>query len=471
MTVVGRPRVLMDVSQQLNQLELDLGFRIPPEGVGRGRSSETPIASRRSEDPTGEVRLMEIILERGNMQRALQRVRFNHGAPGVDGMTVGQLPGYLRRHWPKIREDLLHGRYRPLPVRQKPIPKPESREFRMLGIPCVLDRLIQQAVAQVLGPLWDPTFSDSSYGFRPGRSAQQALEHARGFLQAGYRHVVDLDLSKFFDRVHHDRLLSRLATRIQDRRVLRLIRAFLTSGVMIGGLVSPTEEGTPQGGPLSPLLSNIVLDELDKELERRGLHFVRYADDFVIYVRSKRAGQRVMASVTRFVTRRLRLQVNAEKSALGRPWDRKFLGFAFTNSRANPQIRLHWTTIQRFRQKVRELTGRSRGRSLPRVIAELRRYFRGWWQYFGIAESVNRLRPLAHWVRRRLRALVWTQWKNRRTRVTHLLARGVSRSFALTTGCARKGPWRMSRVKWVVLALPDAHFHSLGLLFPWLDPA
>ena len=461
----------MDVSQQLKQLELNLPVCAPTLPVRRGRSSETFIASRLSESPTGEVRLLESILERGNMQRALQRVRSNKGAPGIDGMTVDQLPAYLQRHWPKIREALFAGRYRPLPVRQKPIPKPESTEFRLLGIPPVLDRLLQQATAQVLTPIWDPTFSDASYGFRPERSAQQALLRAQQFLRDGYRYVVDLDLSKFFDRVNHDRLLSRLATRVNDPRVLKLIRSFLTAGMMVDGLVSPTEEGTPQGGPLSPLLSNIVLDELDKELERRGLHFVRYADDFVIYVRSKRAGERVMESVTRFVTRKLRLRVNETKSAVGRPWDRKFLGFCFTNSRTNPLVRLHWKTIKRFRQRVKELTCRTRGRSLQQVIAELMRYVRGWWQYFGLAESVNRLRPLAHWVRRRLRALVWKQWKNRRTRVQNLLKRGIVRECAVTTGCARKGPWRMSRVLWVTMALPDTHFHSLGLSFPWIAPA
>jgi len=461
----------MNVSQQSKQLELNLPTGTPASPARRDRSSETFIASRLSESPTGEIRLMESILERGNMRRALQRVRSNKGAPGVDGMTVDQLPVYLQRHWPKIREDLLNGRYRPMPVRQTLIPKPDSAEFRMLGIPTVLDRLIQQAIAQVLTPIWDPTFSEASYGFRPERSAQQALLHAQRFLRDGYRHVVDLDLSKFFDRVNHDRLLSRLATRIHDPRVLRLIRSFLTAGMMVGGLVSPTEDGTPQGGPLSPLLSNIVLDELDKELEQRGLHFVRYADDFVIYVRSKRAGERVMKSVSRFVARKLRLQVNTKKSAVGRPWDRKFLGFCFTNSRTQPLIRLHWKTITRFRQRVRELTCRTRGRSLKQVIAELNRYLRGWWQYFGLAESVNRLRPLAHWVRRRLRAVVWKQWKNRRTRVGALLARGISRHHAVTTGCARKGPWRMSRVYWVNIALPDTYFQSLGLAFPWISPA
>jgi RNA-directed DNA polymerase len=283
--------------------------------------------------------------------------------------------------------------------------------------------------------------------------------------------VVDLDLAKFFDRVPQDRLMSRLATRVKDKRVLGLIRRMLRSGVMIGGLVSPTLEGTPQGGPLSPLLSNIVLDELDKELEKRGLHFVRFADDCVIYVGSERAGKRVMESVSNFVTNKLKLQVNRQKSAVGRPWDRKYLGCCFTNSRTRPQLRLHWKTIKRFREKVRSITRRQRGRSLQQVVDELTKYMRGWWGYFSIAESRNRLRPLDHWVRRRLRALLWKQWKNRRTRVRELLKRGIWRSYALTTGCARKGAWRMSVVKWVVIALPNSYFHSLGLVFPWLDPA
>jgi len=280
--------------------------------------------------------------------------------------------------------------------------------------------------------------------------------------------VVDIDLSKFFDRVNHDRLLARLATRIRDKRVLKLIRRFLTSGVMIGGLEEPTEEGTPQGGPLSPILSNVVLDELDKELEKRGLCFVRYADDCVIFVRSKRAGNRVMKSISRFIEKKLRLKVNCDKSAIGRPWDRKYLGFCLTNSRKNPQIRIHWKTIKRFKQRVREITARRRGRSLSQVIDELNQFMSGWWNYYELTEAFNRLRPLPHWIRRRLRALVWKHWKNRKTRVRELLKRGITRIFALTTGCARKGPWRMSKVKWVNIALPDAYFISLGLLFPWI---
>lgn len=458
----------MSILQQLKQQKLNLIFDADP--VRDDVSSEMFIASRLAENPTGKVRLLESILERKNMQHALKRVVQNKGAPGVDGMTVRQLKRYLKRHWSKIRQALLDGTYDPLPVRRKEIDKPDGG-VRLLGIPAVLDRLIQQAVAQVLNALWDHTFSASSFGFRPERSQADALNQCREYLRQGYRYVVDIDLAKFFDKVPQDRLMSRLATRVEDKRVLKLIRRFLQSGVMIDGLVSPTLEGTPQGGPLSPLLSNIVLDELDKELEKRGLHFVRYADDCVIYVRSKRAGNRVMQSVTRFVTTKLRLEVNREKSAVGRPWDRKYLGCCFTNSRSHPQLRLHWKTVQRFRERVREITGRQRGRSLQQVIGELTVYMRGWWNYYSIIDSRNRLRPLDHWVRRRLRALLWKQWKNRRTRVRELLKRGISERFALTTGSARKGAWRMSRVKWVLIALPDSHFRKLGLVFPWLDPA
>jgi len=409
---------------------------------------------------------MESILERNNMKRAIKRVIKNKGAPGVDGMTVRKIERYLKRHWSKIEQALLEGTYSPMPVKRKEIPKPGG--VRLLGIPTVLDRVIQQAVAQVLNQIWDHTFSEYSFGFRPNRSQHDAIRQYREYVRSGKRFVVDIDLSKFFDRVNHDRLMSRLATRIKDKRVLLLIRSFLTAGVMLGGLVEASEEGTPQGGPLSPLLSNIVLDELDKELEMRGLCFVRYADDCVIFVRSERAGRRVMESISRFIEKKLRLQVNQEKSAVGRPWERKYLGFCVTNSRRNPKIRIHWKTIKRFKDRVREITARRRGRSISQVIGELKQFMSGWWNYFGITESFNRLRPLQHWVRRRLRAVIWKHWKNRRTRVRELLKRGVARAYALTTGCARKGPWRMSKVKWVQIALPDACFKSLGLVFPWI---
>ena len=455
----------MNPLQQWKQLELYSQY--PSQTASRDTSSEEFIASRLSESPAGQIRLMESILERNNMRRAIKRVVKNKGASGVDAMSVRKLKRYFKRHRAKIERALLDGTYKPLPVRQKEIPKPGGG-VRLLGIPTALDRAIQQATAQVLTRIWDHTFSESSFGFRPNRSQHDAIGQYREYVRAGLRYVVDIDLSKFFDRVNHDRLMARLATRIKDKRVLRLIRSFLTSGVMIGGLEQPTQEGTPQGGPLSPLLSNVVLDELDKELEKRGLCFVRYADDCVIFVRSQRAGNRVMESISRFIEKKLRLKVNREKSALGRPWERKYLGFCVTNSRTNPKIRIHWKTIRRFRERVREITARRRGRSLSQVIGELREFMNGWWNYFGITESFNRLRPLAHWIRRRLRALVWKHWKNRRTRVGELLKRGVSRSYAVTTGCSRKGPWRMSKVKWVNIALPDAYFASLGLVFPWI---
>ena len=323
----------MSPLQQWKQFELYSEY--PSQTASRDTSSEEFIASRLSESPTGQIRLMESICERSNMRRAIRRVIKNGGAPGVDGMTVRKIKRYFNRHRAKTEKALLDGTYTPLPVRQKEIGKPGGG-VRLLAIPTALDRAIQQATAQVLNQIWDHTFSQWSFGFRPNRSQHDAIRQCWEYVRSGLRYVVDIDLSKFFDRVNHDRLMARLATRIKDKRVLKLIRSFLTSGVMIGGLEQPTKEGTPQGGPLSPLLSNIVLDELDKELEKRGLRFVRYADDCVIFVRSKRAANRVMESIRRFIEKRPRLKVNREKSAIGRPWERKYLGFCVTNSRTNP---------------------------------------------------------------------------------------------------------------------------------------
>jgi len=423
------------------------------------------LASRISESPAEQARLLEAILERENMRQALKRVTSNKGAPGIDGMSVGQLGSYLRRHWPKIRQALLAGTYRPLPVRRVEIPKPNGGK-RPLGIPTVLDRLIQQAVAQRLQPIWEPHFSEKSFGFRPGRCQHDAMRQAKSYLVDGYRNIVDIDLEKFFDQVNHDRLMSRLATRIGDKRVLRLVRRFLSAGVMIGGLVSPVIEGTPQGGPLSPLLSNIVLDELDKELEKRDLRFVRYADDCVIYVRSHKAAKRVMQSISRFIEGRLKLKVNREKSAVSYPWWRPYLGFSFTSRRDAPHIRIHSKSIQRFKQRVRELTGRSCGLSIEQVIARLNTYLKGWWNYFRHAEKAAGFRSINYRIIRRLRAILWKQWKNPRTRVKELKKRGIEHRQALFVGCARKGPWRMSKVKWVAFALPRAYFVSLGLFLP-----
>src|SRR5271165_1350801 len=351
-----------------------------PKAAEQG--TETLMAKRKSESLAGTERLMEEVCELENCKQALQRVKANKGSPGVDGMTVDELPEYLKQHGLEIGEQLQNGTYQPQPVRRVEIPKPDGSGMRKLGIPCVLDRFVQQAVLQVLQKRWDPTFSEHSHGFRPGRSAKQAVHQAQKYIAEGYRWVVDLDLEKFFDRVNHDRLMAKLAERVSDKRLLKLIRAILRAGVMENGLVGSVDEGTPQGGPLSPLLSNIVLDEFDRELERRGLRFARYADDCNVYVRSRRAGERVMESLKRFLTTKLKLQVNEQKSAVARPWERKFLGFSFTNA-GIPKRRIAPKAVDRFKGRVRELTRRTRGVSTERMAEELSRYLRGWIGYFG----------------------------------------------------------------------------------------
>ena len=423
------------------------------------------VASRLAERLGDREQLLEVILERRNILRAMNQVIANKGAPGVDGMKTNHLKGYLKRHWPKIKQDLLNGAYRPLPVRRKEIDKPDGG-VRLLGIPTVLDRLIQQAIAQVLEQIWDPTFSEYSYGFRPRRSTHDAVLQAKGYLLDGYTYVVDMDLSKFFDRVHHDRLMSRLATKIRDKRVLKLIRRYLTAGTMIEGLVSPSTEGTPQGGPLSPLLSNIVLDELDKELEKRGHKFVRYADDFRIYCKSLKAAERVNKSITKFVTMKLKLKVNEEKSAVSRPWLRKFLGFTFISMCGRTKIRIHRKTIERFKARVRELTNRNCGKSLDQVIKGLNQYLKGWWNYYRLTEAKYIFKSLNGWIIRRLRCIVWKQWKNPRTKVRNLKKLGIAHKDAVRCGNARKKHWRMSRVKWVIFALPNRYFFERGLFLP-----
>jgi RNA-directed DNA polymerase len=424
--------------------------------------AEPRAAKRTTESPADNEHWMEVICRRENLQAALKRVMSNKGGPGVDGMTVQQLPEHLRQHWSELREQLLAGRYRPQPVRRVKIPKP-SGGMRKLGIPTVVDRFIQQAVLQVLQPVWDQTFSDHSYGFRPGRSAHQAVAAAQGHLAAGHTWVVDLDLAKFFDRVNHDRLMARVAGRVSDKRLLKLLRGFLSAGVMEGGLVEATREGTPQGGPLSPLLSNLVLDELDRELERRGHRFVRYADDCNIYVRSERAGQRVMASVGRFITWKLRLKVNEAKSAVGRPWERKFLGFTFTR---RLQRRAAPGAVQQFKRKVRRLTGRMGGRSLRQVIRSLAPLLRGWRSYFGFAET-NERRDLDGWIARRLRCMLWKQWQRGRRRYRELRRRGVSHERAAGTIWCMEGPWRASRTVAMSQALPRSCLDALGLPRLW----
>lgn len=404
-------------------------------------------------------KLMERVLQRENMQRALRQVRSNKGGPGCDGLTVERLPDFLRLHWPEIRIQLLSGTYRPAPVKRVLIGKPDGG-VRSLGIPTVVDRLIQQALLQVLQPEWDQTFSHSSFGFRPNRSAHQAVARAQEYLRAGHRWVVDLDLEKFFDTVNHDMLMHRVKRRVQDDRVTTLIRRFLKSGVSVAGAQEPTTRGTPQGGPLSPLLANLLLDELDKELERRRHRFVRYADDCNIYVGSARAGERIMASLKAFLEKRLKLTVNEQKSAVDRPWRRRILGFTFTRGKQYRR-RVSDKAMDALKAKVRRLTQRTRGYSLEQIIRELRPALLGWKAYFGYAEVVSPLLELDKWIRRKLRCYQWKQWG--RAGYRRLRALGVSRELAWNTAKSAHGPWRLSRSPALAYALTHAHFTRLGL--------
>lgn len=426
-----------------------------------GVPGDETVAGTQVEDaPVEGADLMERVLESENLRRALRQVRRNRGAPGIDGMTVDGLVAHLKTHWPVIRASLVNGTYKPRPVRRVEIPK-AGGGTRTLGVPVVLDRFLEQAMLQVLQAEWDPTFSEWSYGFRPGRSAHQAVAQAQAYIRDGYAWVADLDLEKFFDRVNHDVLLTRVRARVRDRRVVKLIHRFLKAGVFtLERVVEPTEEGTPQGGPLSPLLANLLLDDLDKELEKRGHRFVRYADDGNIYVRSRRAGERVMAGVTRFLERRLKLKVNAAKSAVDRPSNRKFLGFTLTRGRV-PRRKVDERPLRAFKARVRELTGRTRGRTMRQIVAELRRYILGWRGYFGFAEVTSPLLDLDKWVRRRLRSYHWKQWGRRGYR--ELRKRGISRDLAWNTARSAHGPWRLSRSPALSIALPARYFAALGL--------
>src|SRR5712675_1211881 len=431
----------------------------PVSGYHQG--TEPFVVKPTSESPASAEQLMEEVCDRENLVRAWKRVRSNRGSPGVDGMTIDDAKDHLREHWPSIRSQVLKGTYRPQPVKRVEIPKPDGG-VRKLGVPCVLDRFIQQAVMQVLQRRWDPTFSEHSYGFRPKRSAHQAIAKAQQYIAAGHRWVVDLDLEKFFDQVNHDKLMAAIARRVTDKRLLRLIGAFLKVGVLENGLVSPAEEGTPQGGPLSPLLSNIVLDELDRELERRKHRFVRYADDCNIYIRSRQAGQRVMTRVTRFLTRRLKLKVNEAKSAVARPVERKFLGFSFSTNK-EPKRRIAPKAWLRCKQKIRELTRRTRGISLEQMMKELAAYLRGWKSYFGFCQTPSLLKALDKWIRRRLRCTIWKQWKRGSVRFRKLRQRGVSITLIANTIRSCHGPWRLANSPALSIALPIAYFDSIGL--------
>ncbi len=411
----------------------------------------------------GTERLMEEVLRRENVVAAYERVVRNGGAAGVDGMTVGELMPYCREHWARLREELLGGKYEPKPVRRVEIPKADGKGVRTLGIPTVLDRMIQQAVLQVLTPIIDPTFSDASYGFRPGRSAHQAVERARGYIAAGCGWVVDLDIERFFDRVNHDVLMARVARRVKDKRVLLLIRRYLQAGVMADGLESTRTEGTPQGGPLSPLLSNVLLDELDGELERRGHWFVRYADDCNVYVQSEAAGKRVMASLERFLWKRLRLRINQEKSAVARPARRKFLGYSVTVHR-EPRLRVATESVRRLRSRLRPVFRRGRGRNLRASIAELNPILRGWVAYFRKVETTTSFQELDAWVRRRLRLILWRQWKGPHTRMLNMQARGIDRALAYLTAYDGRGPWWHSGAVHMNRAVPGRELHDMGLV-------
>lgn len=405
---------------------------------------------------------MEEIISRDNMMAAYSRVVSNKGAPGVDDMPVTALKGFLQAEWPRIKEELLAGTYRPQPVRKVEIPKPGGGT-RMLGIPTVLDRLIQQAVHQVLNPLFDPGFSTCSYGFRPGRSAHQAVKAAQKHVEGGLRWVVDIDLEKFFDRVHHDTLMSLVKRKVADRKVLSLIDSYLKAGILEGGVTSPRVEGTPQGGPLSPLLSNILLDELDKELERRGHKFCRYADDCNIYVATRRSGERVMASISQYLSERLRLTVNPSKSSVERPWKRSFLSYSMTWHR-KPRLTVARKAVDRLKANLKTLFRRGKGKRLQTTIEETTPKLRGWLNYFRYAEVKGIFEELDGWLRRKLRRILWKQWKRPYTRARNLIRRGLLEATAWRSATNGRGPWWNAGAAHMHKAFPKSYFDQLGLV-------
>ena len=434
----------------------------PGRNLGGAASGAETEATTRLRTKAESSRLMEVVCERDNLWLAYQRVVKNKGAAGVDGIGVTEFKSHLQRHWPTIKVSLLAGKYIPQPVRRVDIPKPQGG-VRTLGIPTLMDRLIQQALHQVMSPIFDADFSESSYGFRPGRNAHQAVKAAQQYVAEGRRVVVDIDLEKFFDRVNHDLLMEKLSKKIEDGRVLQLIRRYLEAGVMADGITSPRTEGTPQGGPLSPLLSNILLTELDRELEHRGHTFCRYADDCNIYVRSRAAGERVMASLTRFLAERLKLTVNTTKSAVAKPWERKFLGYSLTWHKA-PRLRIAPASYQRLENRIREVLKGASGRSLSNTIAELNPVLRGWAAYFKLTETKRALDETDGWIRRKLRCLLWQQWKRSYTRARNLMKAGLTEERAWRSATNQRGPWWNAGASHMNAAFPKSFFDRLGLV-------
>ena len=449
-----------DDSRQVNTGDEESGQN--SEGALHGAEADVTTRRRTKAEWEREGGLMEVVCERGNLMLAYDRVIKNKGAAGVDGIGVAEFKDHLKQHWPTIKAKLLAGAYKPSPVRRVDIPKPQGGT-RTLGIPTLTDRLIQQALHQVLSPIFEAEFSESSYGFRPGRNAHQAVKAAKQYVAEGRRIVVDMDLEKFFDRVNHDLLMQKLSTKIEDGRVLRLIRRYLEAGMMADGIESQRTEGTPQGGPLSPLLSNILLTELDRELERRGHAFCRYADDCNIYVKSKTAGARVMASLTRFLAEKLKLTVNASKSAVAEPWKRKFLGYSLTWHKA-PKLKIAPTSLQRLHDKIREVLKGASGRSLTKVIDELNPTLRGWMVYYKLTETKQALEELDGWIRRKLRCMLWRQWKRPYTRAKNLMKAGLAEERAFRSAFNQRGPWWNSGASHMNQAFPKSFFDRLGLV-------
>lgn len=446
--------------QESMQMELPLGDKGEAQ-KNQMRSGEA-LTAMNEIARLGTDRVMEEAVGYANVELALKQVRRNKGSPGVDGMTAEELPHYVAKHWESLRTQLLAGTYQPKPVKRQEIDK-EGGGVRVLGIPCALDRFIQQSILQVLQPRFDPTFSRHSHGFRPGRGAHQAINAARQYVQEGRRWVVDVDLEQFFDRVNHDVLMGRLARRITDKRLLRLIRRYLEAGMMANGIVMEREEGTPQGGPLSPLLANVLLDEVDRELEKRGHAFARYADDCNVYVRSRRAGERVMEALKGLYAK-LRLKVNESKSAVAHVWDRKFLGYSFWVAKGGEvKMRVAPKALKRMKDRIRQITRRSGGKSMKMVISELRQYLPGWKEYFRLAETPTKFRELDGWIRHRLRAVQLKQWKCGRTAYGKLRALGLSIPYAKVVASHMGHWWKASECGLILAALPPSHFDQLGV--------